>query len=190
MTAYDELLSIAVDHHGYVTVQEAIEAEIDPTVLRKLAARGRLERVSHGVYRVPMLAGGAHAAYAEAIAWTGGRAAVSHESALDLLELCDVNPPVIHLTVPRDYAPRRRGGTHYRVWRRDLAGADVMDYDGLPVVRPTAAIDECLRFGTDTSLLLQACATATREGYITEGQRVELEEKIQSARLRGAAHGD
>jgi len=48
-------------------------------VLRKLAAAGRLERTAQGVYRVPVLAGGEHAPFAEAIA---GRKAgvISHES--------------------------------------------------------------------------------------------------------------
>lgn len=89
---------------------------------------------------MPVLAGGAHGAFSEAIAWTARRGVISHESALDLLgllELCDVNPPLIHLSVPRDYAPRRRGGAHYRVWRRNLDPADVIAVDGLPVVRPS-----------------------------------------------------
>lgn len=188
MAVYDEVLSVAVDQHGYLTVRDAVEADIDPVALRKLAAVGRLERVAQGVYRVPLLAGGSNAAYAEALAWTGGRAVLSHESALDLVGLCDVNPPLIHLSVRREYAPRRRGGEHYRVWRRRLDMADVMIYDGLPVVRPAAAIVECLAYGTDTALLLQACTTAAREAYLTDEQRTVLEARIESDRRRSAHH--
>ena len=143
MGGFDDVLDVAVENSGYITVRGAVAAGIDATVLRKLTATGRLERIAQGVYRVPVLASGAHAAYAEAVAWTGGRGVISHESALDLLELCDVNPPAIHLTVPREYAPRRRGGELYRVWRRNLPTQDVMQYDGVPVVRPSASILEC-----------------------------------------------
>ena len=120
MSVFDEVLGVAVEHHGYVTARQAAGAGIDPTVLRKLVAAGRLERASQGVYRIPALAAGPRAHFAEAIAWTGGRGVLSHESALDVLDLCDVNPPRIHLTVPATYAPRRGGGERYRVWRRDL----------------------------------------------------------------------
>jgi len=185
MKAYDDVLEVAAENHGYVTVRDAVAAGIDPVVLRKLAAVDRLERTAQGVYRVPILAAGANAAFAEAVAWTRGRGVISHESALDLLELCDVNPPLIHLTVPRDYAPRRRGGELYRVWRRNLAPASVIIYDGLPVVRPVDSIVECLAYGTDARLLLQACDTARREGYLTDDERIALEARVQFPRRAG-----
>lgn len=180
MTAYDDLLEVAVDNHGYVTAREARAAGIDPTVLRKLAATGRLERSAQGVYRVPILSNGPHAAYAEALAWTRGRGAISHESALDLLDLCDVNPPLIHLTVPTTYTPRRMGGELYRVWRRTLDSATIMTHDGLAVVRPRESILDCLAYGTDTVILLQACQTAHREGYLTDDQLDLLEAQVQT----------
>lgn len=180
MTAYDRVLEVAVDNHGYLTVADAVTAGIDPVALRKLAAGGRLERAAHGVYRVPVLASGPHAPYAEAVAWTRGRGVISHESALDLLDLCDVNPPLIHVTVPRDYAPRRRGGDLYRVWRRTVDPAAVTHVDGLPVVRAANAIRDCLAYGTDTQLLLQACDTGRREGYLTDEQIQFLQAQIQT----------
>ncbi|WAX56596.1 type IV toxin-antitoxin system AbiEi family antitoxin domain-containing protein [Jatrophihabitans cynanchi] len=185
MTAYDDVLEVAVDNHGYVTTRDAVTAGIDPVVLRKLAAAGRLERTAQGVYRVPILAGGAHSAYAEAVAWTRGRGVISHESALDLVDLCDVNPPLIHLTVPSNYAPRRRGGDQYRVWRRTLDPASIIIYDGLPVVRPADSIRECLAYGTDAQLLRQASEAAVREGFLTRGERASLDAEIDSRRQAG-----
>ena len=182
MAVYDEILELAVDNHGYVTAREARAAAIDPTALRKLAALGRLERTAQGVYRVPALANGPHSAYAEALAWTRGRGAISHESALDLLELCDVNPPLIHLTVPSTYTPRRMGGELYRVWRRTLDPAALTTHDGLTVVRPRESILDCLAYGTDTALLLQACRTARREGYLTEDESTMLEAQVEPSR--------
>ncbi|TSE00734.1 hypothetical protein FOS14_06855 [Skermania sp. ID1734] len=182
MTAFDRVLDIAVDNHGYVTVADAVAAGIDPTQLRKLAARGRLEHSAQGVYRVPILASGPLASYAEAVAWTRGRGVISHESALDLLELCDVNPPLIHVTVPREYAPRRRGGELYRIWRRAIEPTAITQVDGVPVVRVANSIQDCLSLGTDTRLLLQACETGRREGYLTEDQAQELEAQVRARR--------
>lgn len=179
MTGYDAVLDVAADNHGYVTVADAVAAGIDPVVLRKLVAAGRIERTAQGVYRVPILASGPRAPFAEAVAWARGRGVISHESALDLLELCDVNPPLVHLTVPRGYAPRRVGGERYRVWRRDLDSADVIRYHGIPVVHPRAALRECLAYGTDTQLLVQACETARLEGYLSKDQLQSLDELVQ-----------
>ncbi|MGL5861855.1 MAG: type IV toxin-antitoxin system AbiEi family antitoxin domain-containing protein [Phycicoccus sp.] len=178
MAVFDRVLEVAVDNHGYLTVTDAVAAGIDPAQLRKLTATGRLERASHGLYRVPILASGPHAPYAEAVAWTRGRGVISHESALDLLELCDVNPPLIHLTVPRTYAPRRRGGELYRVWRRTIDPATMTRVDGIPVVGAADSVRDCFAYGTDTRLLLQACATGHREGHLTDDQTRTLEAQI------------
>lgn len=182
MRTFDRVLEVAADNHGYLTVADAVAAGIDPAQLRKLAATGRLEHPAHGLYLVPVLASGPHALYAEAVAWTRGRGVISHESALDLFEVCDVNPPLIHVTVPRAYAPRRRGGELYRIWRRTIDPATVTHVDGVPVVRLADAIRDCLAYGTDTRLLLQACEAGRREGYLTDEQVVVLEAQVKKHR--------
>lgn len=123
--------------HGYVTTRDARDLDIDPTQLRLMAARGRLERAGRGVYRVPLLPRGAHDELAAAVAWSLGRGVVSHESALQLHGLADVNPSRIHLTVPRENHPRAAGGEMYRTHRRDLAPSDVTQVDSLPVTTVT-----------------------------------------------------
>lgn len=187
MTVFDQLLELAVENHGYITPADALAVHIDPTHLRKLAATGRLERAAQGLYRVPVLANDPRAPYAEAVAWTGRRGIISHESALDLLDLCDVNPPQIHLTVPREYTPRRHGGHLYRIWRRPITAAAVTHVDGIPVTRAANSIRDCLAYGTDTHLLLQACTAGAREGYLTDEQRQELEARVLTRRHDGKA---
>lgn len=108
-------------------------------------------------------------------AWTRGRGVLSHESALDLLDLCEVHPPMIHLTVPSTYTPRRLGGDLYRVWRRTVDPATVITVDGLPVIRPRESIQDCRTYGTDAEMLVQACRTASREGYLTDDDLAVIE---------------
>ena len=50
---YDKAIELAADQHGYVTTSQARERGVSADALRKMAARGTLERVSWGVYRVP-----------------------------------------------------------------------------------------------------------------------------------------
>lgn len=46
------LQEIAVGNYGFVTTREAVEAGVPAIELPKLAARGGLESIAYGLYRV------------------------------------------------------------------------------------------------------------------------------------------
>lgn len=186
MTIRDRVLERAVEQHGYVTTRDARELGIDPTQLRLMAARGRLERVARGVYRVSVLPRTEHDELAEAVAWTLGRGVVSHESALVLHGLSDVNPSRIQLTVPRDNHPRGAGGDLYRLHRRALPAADVTEKDDLPVTTVVRTIRDCLDAGTDPDQLRRALDQATAEGIVRPRDRDGLRAEIEG---RGKTEG-
>ena len=54
MNVRDRVLERAVEQHGYITTRDARAIGVDPAQLRVMAARGRLERVGRGAYRVPV----------------------------------------------------------------------------------------------------------------------------------------
>jgi predicted transcriptional regulator of viral defense system len=180
MQLWDRLVERAAEQHGYVTTRDARELDIDPTQLRLMAARGRLERTGRSVYRVPILPRGAHDDLAAAVAWTLGRGVVSHESALVLHELSDVNPSRIHLTVPRDNFPRAAGGTLYRLHRRELTAADATAVDMLPVTTVARTIRDCAATGTDPQQLGRAIDVAERAGILRRAAAVELRLELEA----------
>src|SRR6266542_986722 len=104
---YMELLEAATSQYGHVTADDARTLGVDPAQLRIMHHRGLLERVARGVYRFPILPATALDQYMEAVLWPRTKAALSHETALDLHGLCDVNPARIHVTVPAGYRLRR-----------------------------------------------------------------------------------
>ncbi|SPM37826.1 Transcriptional regulator, predicted component of viral defense system [Mycobacterium rhizamassiliense] len=173
----DRLVERAAEQHGYVTTRDARDLGIDPTQLRLLAARRRLEHVGRGVYRVPVLPRGEHDEFAAAVAWALGRGVISHESALALHDLADVNPPRIHLTVPRDNHPRAAGGDLYAVHRRELPGKDITSADGIPVTTVARTINDCMAAGTDPYQLRAAIDRAEGVGSLR---------RTAAARLRAA----
>lgn len=185
MSIWDDLIERAADHHGYVTTRDARDLGIDPTQLRLLAARGRLERVGRGSYRVRILPRGEHDDLAEAVAWSLGRGVVSHESALVLHGLSDVNPSRVHLTVPRDNHPRGAGGELYRLHRRLLPDADTTEADGIPVTTVTRTIRDCLADGTDPHQLRLAIDRAETEGLLRRTAADSLRDELTST-IRGA----
>lgn len=163
---FDALLERASDQHGYVTSRDARELGIDPTQLRLMAARGRLERAGRGVYRIPVLPRSEHDDLAAAVAWSRGRGVISHESALVLHGLSDVNPSRVHMSAPRDNHPRARGGELYRVHRRALDPSHVTEVDGIPVTTVERTLRDCLAIGTDPYQLRRALQKAEAEGDV------------------------
>jgi predicted transcriptional regulator of viral defense system len=164
MRTWERLLDVAGTQRGYVTPADAESVDVDPVELRKMTARGRLDHVTHGVYRFRAFPRAVHDELLEAVLWTGGRGVVSHESALDLLDLCDVNPAHIHVTVPTRYRPRRRGGELYRVHRENLDPRVVEWVGPIPVVNAATAIDQSRSAGVDPRLVEQAVLTARDRG--------------------------
>lgn len=123
---------------------------------------------------MPVLPRGEHDELAEAVAWTLGRGVVSHESAVVLFGLSDVNPSRVHLTVPRNNHPRAAGGDLYRLHRRDLGATDVTEIDGIPVTTVQRTIVDCLGDGTDPYQLRLAIDRAEAEGLIRRADAEDL----------------
>lgn len=180
MHVRDLVLERAAERHGYITTKDARDLGIDPTQLRLMAARGRLERVGRGAYRMPLLPRSEHDDLAEAVAWSLDRGVISDESALSLHQVSDVNPSRIHLTVPRSNHPRTAGGALYRLHRRDLDPDEVTEADGIPVTTVARAIRDCLRGGTDLQQLWLAIEHAEARGLIRRAEASELRVRVEA----------
>ncbi|WP_187977012.1 type IV toxin-antitoxin system AbiEi family antitoxin domain-containing protein [Mycetocola sp. JXN-3] len=97
----DVLREMALDRYGYVTTREAIEAGVPAVELPKLAARGGLEHVARGIYRVSTVPPTRNDQLAEAILRAGEGAYLYAESVLSLFDLADLNPRRIKVAVHR-----------------------------------------------------------------------------------------
>jgi predicted transcriptional regulator of viral defense system len=165
---FDTVLEFASEHQGIVTSKDAANLGIDPAHLRVMAARGRLERIGRGAYRVPTLPIGELAQYAEAAAWAAGRAAVSHESALLMRDLGDFGGSRIDLTVPSDYQLRRAVPRRLRVWVEDLGVDELDELEGVPTVTVATALRQVVDSGSDPFQVHAAIGHAMRVGFIDQ----------------------
>jgi predicted transcriptional regulator of viral defense system len=170
MTQIEQLVEIAAEQHGLLRVADAASVGVASAVVRRLAHEGRLERVSHGVYRVVALPTDRLTPYLEASLWANGLGVISHASAIEMLELADVAPRRIHITVPAAYNPRKVGGAHYRVHRLELEQAEVTTHEGVPVVDAAVAIGQSIDDGEDPEQLRLAVRTAGDRGLLTRSE--------------------
>ncbi|MHB1740891.1 MAG: type IV toxin-antitoxin system AbiEi family antitoxin domain-containing protein [Actinomycetes bacterium] len=180
MTARQELWDVAVDQYGYFTVQGALDLGIERLTVDKLASRGQVERAGHGVYRFPELPVTKFDPYMLAVLWTGApEACLSHDTALAVREVCDINPDRIHLTVAARRRIRRAGGELYSMHYEDLDTGQVDWWERIPTVTLPTAIGQCVASGVSTYLLRQALDTGRRTGALLPGEADELEAALE-----------
>jgi predicted transcriptional regulator of viral defense system len=175
-----------MEQYGYVSVLNANELGIPVVELGKLSARGKLTRVWQGVYRFPEWPLSANDHLMEAVLWTRDpSAALSHDTALDVYELSNINPAKVHVTIPKRAKQLRRKESppalivHYE----DLIPEQVGWWELIPTVTVATAIDQCIETNVRTDLVTQAINTARAQGRIDEAtaerQRHELRGELR-----------
>lgn len=165
-TYRDVLREIAYDNHGYVTTADAVGAGVPAVELPKLAARGGLDHVAYGLYRMTDIPPTDDDQFAEATLRAGDDAYLRGESVLALLGLGDVNPAKI--TVGTDRRVRRAMPAYVKVTQA-RAGTKVTRYRGIRAQQLSDALLECLGRVPSTQLR-DAAIKARAEGLLTTGE--------------------
>jgi predicted transcriptional regulator of viral defense system len=173
---FNALHEIAEDNYGFLTVDDARRAGIRPQRLAEMARRGSLRREGVGLYRLEPFPVHELDSYRKASLWPYGvEGVLSHETALDLYELSDVNPARIHITVPKRYRLRRREiPPSYRFHHEDLDERDLTRHEGLPIVTPRRAIHQCHEAHLRRDLLRQATEQARQRGLLNDDAYIAL----------------
>lgn len=171
---YKTLFEVAFEQYGYLTAKDARELGFRPSHLVDLARRGDLERVAHGLYRFTVIPVTMRDQLMEATLWPRGLGVISHATALDLWNLCDVNPAKVHVTVPKSARIRRQTPPAYEVHIRDVNATDITRSEGITVMTVRRAILDAIEAQIGGHLLNQAIDTAIREGLLTAAEQAEI----------------
>jgi predicted transcriptional regulator of viral defense system len=178
---FKRLHEVAEDNYGFLTVEDARRADIRPQRLAEVARRGSLRREGLGLYRLDPYPPHELDSYRKATLWPYGiEGVLSHETALDLYGLSDVNPAKIHITVPKRYRLRRRETPpSYRFHHEDLDERDVTLHEGLPIVTAAKAIRQCHEANLRRDLLRQALEEAKQHGRLTRSAYDDLMHELE-----------
>lgn len=180
--AYDTVHELALSQHGVFTTAQAKEMGVHPRTVWAMAQRGRIRRHSFGVYQDLGAPESQWTLYQAAALWPHGvRGVLSHETALSLMELSDVNPSQIHLTVPTRHRVRRREPPPAFVlhWA-DVGDEEIGSVEGLPVTNAARTIRDCARTHIGPALLRQAIDDGVANGWL-----LRTEADLLSAELAG-----
>ena len=167
LTNIDKLREVALDQHGFVTYQQALDQDITPQSLSMLVKRRRLERVAFGVYRVPQVPASPFDQFMKAVLWTGvPEACLSHDTALDAYDVSDINPTMIHITVAKNRRIARKGGEGYIIHHQNLEPKQKTWWEEIPIVTLAVAIEQCAGNKVPTYLLRQAIERGAKLGKL------------------------
>ena len=181
---HERLFQLASEQAGYFTTAQARRCGFSHALVGHHArAGGRVLRVRRGLYRFrPDPSSPREDVFAAWLSVDGGagEAAVSHDSALELLGLSDVVPDAVHVTIPRSqrYRPAPPG-VRVHTTTRTLAPGDVVIRDGIRVTAVERSIVDAAQLGTAPEQVIAAATQAVDRGMATAGQL------LAAARERG-----
>jgi predicted transcriptional regulator of viral defense system len=167
---YQRLFGVASGQQGYFTAAQARECGYGTDLLTYHTRTGKFIREQRGVYRLRDYPSSNRGWVV--VAWlAAGKedAVVSHESALDLLDLSDVTPNYTHITVPRSkryLRPRR--GVKIHTTDKPFRSIDVIRLDGLRVTSATRTILDAAEGTTQLEQVQLAAVEAVNRGMTTK----------------------
>jgi predicted transcriptional regulator of viral defense system len=166
------LLWAASAQHGYFTSAQAHACGFSRSLLSHTTNSGKYLRIRRGLYRLRDYPSFPREDVVAAWLVLGKETAVvSHESALDLLELSDVIPHAVHLTVPRS----KRNfptlpGVRVHTTMRPFTALDVVTRDGIRLTSAGRTILDAAEWGTAPEQIEMAIQQAIARGLVTQTQ--------------------
>lgn len=169
---HNKLFELASEQSGYFTAKQARERGFGWDMLSYHTRRSNFLRLRRGLYRLTRFP---PSPYEEVIAaWLAfdpEAAVVSHETALQLFDLADVVPTVIHLTAPRSHRSRKPpSGVRLHTVLKPLGRNSVVIRHGVRVSIPTRAIAEAAAYGTAPEQIIRAAREVLNRGLATRSE--------------------
>jgi predicted transcriptional regulator of viral defense system len=171
----------AAAQRGYFTAAQALADGYSYPLQHFHMQRGNWLRIDHGLYRFREYADLPAEGYDHLIRWalwSGGRAVVSHATALGVHELGIANPAEIHLTVPQGF---RKRDPAVIIHRAHLGPADVEERDGFKVTTPVRTIAESAADGLEQDAIDSAVTELLDRGGATRAQLLRAAQRAGKA---------
>lgn len=172
-----QLRERADEQYGFITTRDAAELGVPPVEVRKIAARGGLTRVGHGVYRFDDVQRTGREAFMEAVLLAGEGAFLTGEAVLALHELAQVNPRRVTVGAPRHV--RAELPRHIEVHEEKVEPRDLTEYEGIPSTTVARALIDARRT-VMRDRLEAALDRATAKGLVLRPDRERVLEKLKA----------
>ena len=165
---------------GYFTAKQAADAGYQLGSQAHHVKSGNWVRVERGIYRLARFPQSNEEQLAIYHLWSRNRAGApegvySHQTALSIHELSDVNPSKLHMTVPPIFRRTSKTPKILVLHRANLDEKDILQRHGFAVTRPLRAItDLAVAESVSRDIIEQALREGRQRGLITVREISEL----------------
>ena len=179
-SASDALFEIVEGQQGYFTAKQAADAGYQLGSQAHHVKSGNWVRVERGIYRLTRFPQSAEEQLVIYALWSRNRAGkpegvYSHQTALSIHELSDVNPAKLHMTVPARFRRRAKTPKVLALHRARLEAKDIEQRQGFAVTRPLHAVaDLATTESVSRDIVEQALEEGRRKGIITGREVADL----------------
>lgn len=182
------LSALAYNQAGYFTAAQAKDVGYSYQAQKHHADTGNWLRIDRGLFRLPEWPAQPDDTYVRWTLWSGGRGVVSHDSALHVHGLSDVDPALVHLTVPEGFRARdAMVVTHHGV----VPAEDREQRAGWTVTAPLRTLVDAAAGDLSQEHIDAAVADALERGLTTRRRllgRSADEQERAALRLERALH--
>lgn len=180
ITAEERLYTVAEAQHGYFTTQQAIQAGFQDATHPYHTRVGHWIREDRGIYRLAYYPFDKESEYVRWVLWTRNRNGIvlgvySHETALSMYELSDINPSKLHISVPRGFRRNRQCPEIITLHLNDIPESEIQEREGYKVSKPVRTIADLLKEEKiSLELVLQAIRSSISRGLLSQSQLKKL----------------
>lgn len=196
--ASQRLFDVAQQQQGFFTTKQAKAAGFAENTHPYHVRAGNWIREHRGIYRLAQFPPPDRPDLALWSLWSRNRneeieGIFSHQTALSLHELSDLNPAKLHMTVPTHFRRSSRVPGIVVLHYADLPATDVQEGSGYKFTRPLRTVLDLIEAGAvERTFLRQALRQAIDRGLITRRQlrdasMSETARKITAVALSGVA---
>ena len=185
---FDALFDLAEGQQGYFTAKQAKDVGYLLGSQAHHVKAGNWVRVVRGVYRLARFPQSGEEQLVIYALWSRNRAGepegvYSHQTALSIHELSDVNPAKLHMTVPPAFRRSAKVPGILALHHALLGEKDVEPRQGFIVTRPLRTIADLAAAESVARDIIQQALTEGRQlGLITEREISELRRQGQLAK--------
>jgi len=192
------LFELVQQQQGYFTTKQAKAAGFAENTHPYHVQAGNWIREHRGIYRLALFPATDRPDLALWSLWSSNRkeeveGVYSHQTAISLFNLSDLNPAKLHMTVPRSFRRNSEIPSILVLHYADLPASDVQTGPGYKFTRPLRTILDLIESGeVERNFIRQALTQAVDRGMITlqqirNAQLTEPTRKIVEEILRQAA---
>lgn len=180
------LFALAAEQAGYFTAAQAKAIGYSyPAQAHHVHAANWL-RIDRGIFRLSEWIPDVHDDLVRWTLWSKGRAVVSHDTALGVYGVGELESPRVHLTVPPAF---RMDDKALLLHRAELPSDDIVDRTGFRLTTLTRSLVDVAALSPDEDQLARAIDEALAHGTLTQRQlrlRAETVDPLAALRIERA----